>query len=175
MKNYMRNIFLLILLICCGNAVAETQVSLPDDPQESFNYWKPFVIQAKDDKAVAIAHRVFDALLRTWDDGRISPKLNIVKSDSGPWAASLEDGNILLSHDVLNFTRTNQPKKFEHRLAFILAHELAHQRSNDLWHRKFFRLAGSQSPEVRQQILRGIDIDSAEISSLKQYIMSLKK
>lgn len=129
----------------------------PTDASQSINYWKPHVIKPGHDKEVAKAHQVFSRLLRTWDGARIEPSLYVVKSDSGPWAASLLDGNILLSYQAIKICNRFGKAQAQDLLAFVLAHELAHQRSNDLWHQKFFRLAGSQAPSVRRQLLKGID------------------
>lgn len=43
-----------------------------------------------------VAESVFDRLLRAWDKSRVEPSLFVVKSDVGPWAASLSDGIVNL-------------------------------------------------------------------------------
>lgn len=128
----------------------------PEDANQSINYWKPHVIAPGSNEQVARAHEVFSRLLRTWDGARIEPSLYVVKSDSGPWAASLLDGNILLSYQAIKICNRFGKAQAQDLLAFVLAHELAHQRSNDLWHQKFFRLAGSLAPGARKNLLKGI-------------------
>jgi len=131
-------------------------LSPPADATQSINYWKPHIIDPERNQAVARVHKIFSRLLRTWDGARIEPSLYVVRSDAGPWAASLLDGNILLSYQAIKISNSFGKAQSQDLLAFVLAHELAHQRSNDLWHYKFFRLAGSQAPAVRKQILQGM-------------------
>lgn len=148
-------------------ALAQPPAPSPD-PAQSINYWKPHVIDPGSDARVARAHRVFEHLLRAWDGARVEPTLNVVESGAGPWAASLMDGNILLSRAALNACLKMGAERGEHLLAFVLAHELAHQRADDLWHQKFFRLSGNQSPEVRRQMFSGLHFDEGAIADLER-------
>jgi len=134
-------------------------VDIPDDPSKSIVYWKPHIIDPEQDPQVARAMTIFNTLLRTWDGARIAPALHVVKSSSGPWAASLADGNILLSLDALNSCFSFGQDRAPHLLAFVLSHEIAHQRSDDLWHQKFFRLIGQHKTEQKKLLLRGLDED----------------
>ncbi len=140
----------------------------PEDPSQSINYWKPHVIDPREDASVAQAQRVFDNLLRAWDDSRIAPRLHVVESAAGPWAASLVDGNILLSRQALAACQAQGAARTEHLLAFVLSHELAHQKSDDLWHQKFFRLTGSQAPEVQRQMLQGLKLTADALDDLER-------
>lgn len=158
-------VFSLFLIIC--PTWAKT-VAPPQDPTQSITYWKPQVISAQQDEAVALAHSVFKVLLRTWDTARVEPDLYVVNSSAGPWAASLADGNILLSRNAIDICIRYGKQHAEHLLAFILGHELAHQRAEDLWHQKFLRLAGSQAPEIQQQLLKDLKINPDTISQLEQ-------
>jgi len=112
-----------------------------EDPSQSIRYWRPHQVQSTDNLNVAIAQGVFEKLARIWNSSssRIPPALAIVRSDDGPWAASLEDGNILLSEKALEISLMSGNKN---QLAFILAHELAHQKDNDVWDIKYLRLTG---------------------------------
>ena len=143
-------------------------VTPPQDPSQSITYWKSQVIDAQQDSAVALAHSVFSVLLRSWDSARVEPNLYVVKSHTGPWAASLADGNILLSRSAIDICLHYGKQHAEHLLAFILGHELAHQRAEDLWHQKFLRLAGSQAPEIQQQLLKDLKINPDTIAQLEQ-------
>jgi len=134
-------------------------VEIPDDPSQSIVYWKPHIIAPEQNQQVADAQRIFNTLLRTWDGARIAPALHVVKSSSGPWAASLADGNILLSLDALQSCLSFGKDRAPHLLAFVLSHEIAHQRSDDLWHQKFFRLIGQQKAEQKKLLMRGLDND----------------
>lgn len=140
----------------------------PQDPTQSITYWKPHAIAAEHDAAVALIQQVFSVLLRTWDGSRVAPDLYVVQSSGGPWAASLADGNILLSRSAIDVCLSFGKQKAQHLLAFILSHELAHQRADDLWHHKFLRLAGSQAPQVQQKILNSLTIDADDINDLEQ-------
>jgi tetratricopeptide (TPR) repeat protein len=142
-------------------------VAPPKDPTQSITYWKSQVIDPTTSADIAMAHSVFDVLLRTWDTARVEPNLYVVNSSAGPWAASLADGNILLSKSAIEVCKKYGKQYAEHLLAFILGHELAHQRAEDLWHQKFLRLAGSQAPEIQTQLLRDLEINPDSIAQLE--------
>ncbi len=145
-------------------------VVLPEDPRESIRYWMPLVVAETEDERVALAHEIFSVLLRTWDAARVEPSLHVVTSTAGPWAASLADGNVLLSREAIETCFDIGGRNAIHLLAFVLAHELAHQRVNDLWHRKFLRLVGDalarSSPALLEQVKRdmptGPDLEKKE-------------
>ncbi len=140
----------------------------PNDPTQSVTYWKPYTIAAEKDPLVARTQSVFSVLLRAWDSSRLEPTLYVVDSVAGPWAASLADGNILLSRAAIEACMKFGKERAEHLLAFVLAHELAHQRSDDLWHQRFFRLIGNQAPDVKRKMLRGLKADSKLWSNVAQ-------
>jgi len=148
------------LLITSYSSAWAKSVVPPDDPRQSITYWKPHTISADKDPLVAKTQAVFSVLLRAWDSSRLEPTLYVVDSVAGPWAASLSDGNILLSRAAIKASMKFGDERAEHLLAFILAHELAHQRSDDLWHQRFFRLIGNQAPEIKRKMLRGLKTDS---------------
>jgi len=152
---------LCLLLLCTAPAQAE-------EAQQSIGYWKPYVIAPETDAQVARAHRVFDDLLRAWDNTRVEPSLHVVESKLGPWAASLADGNILLSRGAIDICRSQGEAQADHLLAFVLSHELAHQRADDLWHHKFFRLVGNQPPAAQQQMLEGLTLDDKALPDLER-------
>ncbi|NOZ53896.1 MAG: hypothetical protein GXP08_12315 [Gammaproteobacteria bacterium] len=142
----------------------------PEDPTQSITYWKPFTISPQNNSHVANAHQVFSALLRGWDNSRVEPNLYVVRSTAGPWAASLSDGNILLSQQAIEICNSFGKDRSNHLLAFVLAHELAHQRADDLWHQKFFRMVGTQTPELTADIKRKIvsGLNSKTINDLER-------
>ncbi|MFV1984139.1 MAG: hypothetical protein ACC657_11415 [Thiohalomonadales bacterium] len=140
--------------------ITNTQAVVPpEDPGQSITYWKSNIISAKKDLLVSQAQNVFSVLLRAWDSARIEPTLYVVDSTAGPWAASLADGNILMSRDAIITVQKFGQQRANHLLAFILAHELAHQRSDDLWHQRFFRLIGNQNSSSKKQLLNGLQIN----------------
>lgn len=142
-------------------------VVVPDDPSQSIRYWKPQVITPENNPNAALAHALFSQLLGAWDISRVEPALNVIKDSDGPWAASLADGNILLSDSAIDTCLSFGEHRGKHLLAFILAHELAHQKGNDLWHQQFFRLIGNQSPEVSEKIARDLAIDETQVAQLE--------
>lgn len=156
------------LIAVTGTGYAETGVLVPpDDPRQSITYWKAHTLSAED-TLVKQAQEVFSVLLRAWDSSRLEPGLYVVNSTAGAWAASLADGNILLSRHAIEICMTYGRQRGEHLLAFVLAHELAHQRADDLWHQRFFRMVGSQSPNTQIRLMRGLSLDANELQQLEQ-------
>lgn len=161
----------LVLGLCvmlANQTLLADSVAPPDDPRQTLAYWKPYVIDPASDAEVQQAMDLFAVLLRTWDGARIEPNLYVVHSTAGPWAASLFDGTILLSKAAIEACQQIGAERSAHLLAFILAHELAHQRADDLWHYKFFRLAGTQALAVQEQLLSGLQIDKQQLASLER-------
>lgn len=173
MKNFLKKtsliIYLLALFFMATISYAEPKpLALPDDPMQSIAYWKPHAISADKDPLVAKAHDLFSLLLRAWDSSRLEPNLFVVNSSEGPWAASLADGNILLSREAIETTLTFGKDRAEHLLAFVLAHELAHQRSNDLWHQRFFRLIGASNPGLKLKMLHKFRFETELLEDIEQ-------
>lgn len=139
----------------------------PTDPTQSITYWKKYTLDDSD-PVVELSQQVFSVLLRAWDQSRIEPGLFVVDSAAGAWAASLADGNILLSKQAIETSFSFGQQRGEHLLAFILAHELAHQRADDLWHQRFFRMIGTHSTESQKKMLAGLDLDTEMLSQLEQ-------
>lgn len=144
-----------------------TSLVPPNDPRQSITYWKKSTID-KNDPLVKKSQQVFSVLLRAWDQSRIEPGLYVVESDAGAWAASLADGNILLSKQAIEVSYSFGEQRGEHLLAFVLAHELAHQRADDLWHQRFFRMIDSQPASSQKKMMAGLDLDSATMMQLEQ-------
>ena len=164
-----RFIFYLIVTGMCAlsYSIQAKNVAIPDDPRQSLAYWKTHVVDVDQDERVKHVHDVFSVLLRTWDGPQLAPHLYIVESTGGPWAASLADGNILMSRAAVELCFRAGPEKASHLLAFILGHELAHQKADDLWHQKFLRLAGRQTPETERLMLRGLALDEKVIRDME--------
>ena len=158
----------LILSVGLSPISQGTSLAPPTDPTQSITYWKPHTISPRHDALVQKAQSIFTVLLRAWDSSRLEPSLYVVESAAGPWAASLADGNILLSKAAIETCLNFGADRAEHLLAFILAHELAHQRADDLWHQRFFRLVGNQSPEAAKKMLRGLQLDDKLVANIEQ-------
>ncbi|MFV2060798.1 MAG: hypothetical protein ACC653_08935 [Gammaproteobacteria bacterium] len=148
----LQHVLLIMGLIVVSTGTAKSLVP-PDDPTQSIIYWKPHTVTADKDPLVAEAQNIFAVLLRAWDSSRIEPTLYIVNSTAGPWAASLADGSILMSRDAIVTIKKFGEQRSKHLLAFVLAHELAHQRSDDLWHQRFFRLIETQNNNDKTKML----------------------
>lgn len=175
MNKYIRkytDLALFAVLACAlstsTQAANQLELSPPDDPRQSITYWKSHTIAPGDDHQVAKSHAIFSVLLRSWDNSRLEPGLYVVKSTSGAWAASLADGNILLSREAIDTCMSFGENRGEHLLAFVLAHELAHQHSDDLWHQRFFRMVGNNNPATRKKMLQGLQLNDALLSDLEQ-------
>lgn len=158
---------LFLLLVLFLSAEVSFAVSPPNRTEDSITYWKPFEVLPDEDPMVSEAHRIFKRLLSAWEEARIAPSLHVVHSDAGPWAASLDDGSILLSREAIDLCFQIDSKGQHDRLAFVLAHELAHQRADHLWHRRFFRLASQQPPQVRGRMLSDMPVDQLEVDDLE--------
>lgn len=166
------SVSLLVITLFASSIVRSTQtegtvLAPPDDPRQSITYWKSHTLPSSD-ALVKDTHEVFSVLLRGWDSSRLEPGLFVVNSTAGAWAASLADGNILLSRHAIEICMRYGKQRGEHLLAFVLAHELAHQRADDLWHQRFFRMVGSQSPKTQTSMLRGISLDADQLQQLEQ-------
>ena len=171
-KNFISACAVLIsmALLCNNTAYAESGSSSlipPADPTQSITYWKKYALD-DDNELVQLSQQVFTVLLRAWDQSRIEPGLYVVESDSGAWAASLADGNILLSKQAIKTCFSFGRQRGEHLLAFVLAHELAHQRADDLWHQRFFRMIGTQSAESQEKMMSGLELGTELLTQLEQ-------
>ena len=165
MKHYL---LLFFLLPCLALAANESTLLPPDDPRQSIAYWKAHTISAEEDAIVGVAENIFRQLLRAWDNSRVEPGLYVVHSNGAAWAASLADGNILLSREAIDASFKFGQERGEHLLAFVLAHELAHQRSDDLWHQRFFRSLRSQDQENRDLMLNGLPLQAETIADIEK-------
>jgi len=159
---------LILLFVSSLCMAAERPPEPPDDPRQSINWWKSYRIPVSEDPQVAEAQAVFKNLLRAWDNSRLEPGLTVVKSTKGPWAASLADGNILLSREAIDSCMRFGEQRGRHLLAFVLAHELAHQRADDLWHQRFFRMLDKRTAEPTRKALHELQLDEKTIVSMQQ-------
>jgi tetratricopeptide (TPR) repeat protein len=161
-------LLLVLSLTLPSSLVCAQSLDPPEDPTQSITYWKPHVVQAAGDPEVARAHAVFDVLLRAWDRTRLAPSLYVVDAAASAWAASLADGSILLTLSALRTISSFGHERGEHLLAFVLAHELAHQRSDDLWHQRFFRLIGHQDPALSKQMASRLTPNAERLADLAE-------
>jgi len=167
----MNRLILVLVLLCNPVHAIEQTLIAPQQSAQFISYWKSHVVTSQQDERIALAEKVYARLLRAWDNSRLVPGLYVVDSDSGPWAASLVDGNILLSLKALDTINSFGQQRAEHLLAFVLAHELAHQRSDDLWQHRFFQVNENQDDyQHRVQTTNQLDMqfDKRAINNLQQ-------
>jgi tetratricopeptide (TPR) repeat protein len=106
------------------------------------------------------AQEVFERVATAADKrGNRLPQLVVVGAPADPFAVALPDGSIVLTRGALDFcygSRRGARAAVELgdlRLAFVLAHELAHLASDDFWHRSAFAAAqrvAAASPPLRE-------------------------
>ena len=126
------------LLIVVGSALTAAAQS-----RERIEYWRTKyqeLTPAADPRA-AKAQALFARLVQVAGTRPgVVPRLFIAATD--PWdialPIALPDGWIVLSKGVLDLCYRD-PARGDDRLAFVLAHELAHQLNDDFWHMRFFQ------------------------------------
>jgi tetratricopeptide (TPR) repeat protein len=129
--------FAAALILLCSTVTMVTAQSL-----ERIEYWRTKYreLTPADDVRAATAHAVFAQLVQVAGNRPgVVPRLFITARD--PWELPLpiaiRDGWIILSTGVLEICY-REPLWGKDRLAFVLAHELAHHLKDDLWHMRFF-------------------------------------
>jgi tetratricopeptide (TPR) repeat protein len=134
------------------------------NPRERIDFWRQNYasLEPGDDPLAARAHDIFDRVLQAAGTrSGVIPRLYILARDphGSPFAVSIPDGWVILSKGALNLCY-REPELGDDRLAFVLAHEIAHQLKDDFWHMKFFTaidLAGSGEggdQEVLEEVRR---------------------
>src|SRR6516162_172233 len=124
------------------------------NPQERLEYWRQNYqeLLPTEDPRVARAHDIFHRLLHAiGQKPGVMPRLYITKSDpwNSPTPMALPDGGIILSKGALDICY-QEPTRGDDRLAFVLAHELAHQFKDDFWHMKFFQAIEASKAQAPQ-------------------------
>jgi tetratricopeptide (TPR) repeat protein len=118
---------------------------------EHIEYWRSKYqeLTPAHDPRAATAHAIFAQLAQVAGKrpGMV-PRLFITASE--PWdiilPVAIRDGWIILSKGVLDIC-DREPTWGKDRLAFVLAHELAHHLKDDLWHMRFFdAMEAAQTP-----------------------------
>lgn len=129
-------VVLYILAVCHSPVVA-------GNPKEQVEYWQRTYgeLRPEDDARVIKARTIFQQILRVAGmRPEAEPRLLLIQQD--PWDISLPialpDGWVVLSKQVLE-RLYNEPTGGDDRLAFVLAHEIAHQLNDDFWHVQFFQ------------------------------------
>ncbi len=118
-------------------------LSASENPKNRLDFWRANYAELSpdDDERAKTAHEIFTSVLRAAGKRPgILPRLYIIKSDKTniPPAFAIPDGGIIISKRVLDLCYQD-PEWGDDRLAFVLAHEIAHQLKEDFWHMKFFQ------------------------------------
>lgn len=128
---------LLASLACSASCTADPSGALgfgpsEPDPREELGWWLDRYREVPASQAYAAqSHRIFDRLRPVFDfAGRrlvvIRPRPQD-RRDLGPLAVALRDGNVVVSYAALELCYREADRTLgESRLAFVLAHELAH-------------------------------------------------
>jgi tetratricopeptide (TPR) repeat protein len=126
------------------------------NPKERIDYWQKNYdeLTPRDDPRAERAHAIFQRILSAAGTRPgVIPRLYITQTD--PWNISLPiaipDGGVILSKGALDICYRDS-RYGDDRLAFVLAHEIAHQLKDDFWHMKFFQaLEASKTHDPQQQ------------------------
>ena len=110
-----------------------------EDPSRQIQWWlENYRVASDEDPRIRRAYQIFESVLDVADKpAAVRPSLHIFADLKGLCALSLPNGPIVLSTDVLDFCYRDE-QYAEGRLAFVLAHEIAHQVGGDWWHYNFF-------------------------------------
>ncbi len=134
-------------------------------PMERMDYWQKHydeLVPATDPRA-ARAHAVFAQVVQVAGKrpGMV-PRLFIAREDpvSLTLPIAIPDGGIILSKRVLELCY-REPARGDDRLAFVLAHELAHLLKDDYWHMQFF-----QAIEAAQS--KGAHVTHDEVTKVRR-------
>ena len=134
------------------------------NPKERIDFWRNNYVEltATDDPRVERAHAIFDRVL--YATGRtlgVVPRLFILKQNPLNIALpiAIPDGWVIISKGTLDICYRD-PVYGDDRLAFVLAHELAHQIKGDFWHMQFFQAleASKSRGDQPQKTLREIGL-----------------
>ena len=120
------------------------------NPKERIDYWRNNYTEltAAEDPRVERAHQIFERIV--YAAGRtlgVVPRLFILKRNPLNIALpiAIPDGWVIISQGTLDICYRHASRG-DDRLAFVLAHELAHQLKGDFWHMQFFQaLEASQA------------------------------
>ena len=126
------------------------------NPQEKIEFWQENYtpVYPQDSQNAARAHEIFQKVLKSAGQRPgVEPRLHIIKENPRNISLpiSIPDGWIILSESVLALCYQNT-RLGDVRLAFVLAHELAHQLEDDFWHMRFFNVLASVSDRSNETL-----------------------
>jgi tetratricopeptide (TPR) repeat protein len=170
-----RKLLMLVLVSgCITSFYVSPSVALPN-PQERIDYWQQNYSELTevDDPRVVNAHQIFERVLQAAGTRYgVIPRLFIIKENpfNVVLPISIPDGWVIVSRQVLDMCYESQ-KEGDDRLAFVLAHEIAHLLDDDFWHMSFFSalslLEENQNVEQAEVVkeIQGIFAQTAKIEA----------
>ncbi|PON12312.1 hypothetical protein C2W62_40255, partial [Candidatus Entotheonella serta] len=165
---------ILVLTGAFSNAFAN---STKANPKERIDYWRNNYAEltAAEDPRVERAHDIFERVLHA--AGRtlgVTPRLFILKRNPLNIALpiAIPDGWVIISKGTLDICYRD-PVYGDDRLAFVLAHELAHQIKGDFWHMRFFQALEASRAQGGQS--QGKTLNARALKTLKGIDHELRK
>ncbi len=165
---------ILVLTGAFSNAFAN---STKANPKERIDYWRNNYAEltAAEDPQVERAHDIFERVLHA--AGRtlgVTPRLFILKRNPLNIALpiAIPDGWVIISKGTLDICYRD-PVYGDDRLAFVLAHELAHQIKGDFWHMQFFQALEASRAQGGQS--QGKTLNARDLKTLKYIDRELRK
>ncbi|WP_455206833.1 tetratricopeptide repeat protein [Kaarinaea lacus] len=141
-RNYSH--ILQFMVIAAGFVIVlySRQIAALPNPQERIDYWQQNYSELTDvdDPRVTNVHRIFGRVLQAAGTRYgVIPRLYIIKENpfNVVLPISIPDGWVILSKQVLDMCYERQDQG-DDRMAFVLAHEVAHLLDDDFWHMNFF-------------------------------------
>jgi tetratricopeptide (TPR) repeat protein len=145
------------------------------NPKERIEYWQKHYdeLLAKDDRRAARAHDIFQRILNAAGKRPgVVPRLYITKTD--PWNISLPiaipDGWVILSKGALEICYRD-PQRGDDRLAFVLAHEIAHQLKDDFWHLRFFQAIEASKTRAKDEQFTKVLEEARNIARATDHVL----
>lgn len=148
--------------------------AMSDDlnPRERIDFWQQNFTEVTPNShpRVARAQRIFTRLVQTAGHRPgVEPRLHVIREDTQGTSLpiAIPDGWVVISQRVIDFCY-RVPRHGDDRLAFVLAHEIAHHMENDFWHMKFFQALDSQKRGGDKKLLREV----REIAALTDKVLA---
>jgi len=144
------------------------------DPKERIDFWRNNYTELLEDKDphVIKARQIFNRVLKAAGNRYgVIPRLHVIEENplNVVLPVSIPDGWIIISKKVLEMSY-REPEQGDDRLAFVLAHEIAHLLDDDFWHINFFsalallKTQDTVKPKVLNE-LKGIFDQTAKIQA----------
>ena len=160
------------IIVVFADIYFSSAFALPN-PQERIDYWQQNYTELTelDDPRVIKAHVIFERVLQAAGTRYgVMPRLFIIKEN--PFniilPISIPDGWVVLSKQVLDKCYEVQDEG-DDRLAFVLAHEIAHLLDDDFWHMNFFSALSllKNNKGVEQTVVKEIQGIFAETAKIE--------